>query len=150
MTLNPDLAGAVRKAHARDGNVVLQTIHNFLGRFVCYPCGHSQIAHSLWIVHTHLMDRWESTPRLAFLSAEPQSGKTRALEISEMLVPNSVATVNVSPAYLFRKVGCEENRPTMGAPASAGSVDRSARGGVFRARRACPDTLIGYGIILKN
>jgi hypothetical protein len=113
MILNPDLAGAVRKVHARQGNVMLQTVHDFLGRFVCYPCEHSQIAHSLWILHTHLMDRWDSTPRLAFLSPEPQSGKTRALEISETLVPNPVSTVNVSPAYLFRKVGCEENTPTI-------------------------------------
>src|SRR5215831_14359123 len=53
------------------------------------------------------MDRWESTPRLAFLSAEPSSGKTRALEITELLVPNPVQAVNVSPAYLFRKVGAD-------------------------------------------
>jgi len=66
------------------------------------------VAHTLWCFHTHLMDKWESTPRLAFLSAEPASGKTRALEITELLVPNSVAAVNVSPAYLFRKVGSEE------------------------------------------
>jgi hypothetical protein len=54
------------------------------------------------------MDRWDSTPRLAFLSAEPESGKTRALEITELLVPNPVQAVNVSPSYLFRKVGGEE------------------------------------------
>jgi hypothetical protein len=54
------------------------------------------------------MDRWESTPRLAFLSAEPASGKTRALEVTGLLVPNPIQTVNVSPAYLFRKVGGEE------------------------------------------
>ena len=54
------------------------------------------------------MDRWEFTPRLAFLSAEPASGKTRALEITELLVPNPVVAVNVSPAYLFRKVGSEQ------------------------------------------
>jgi integrase len=54
------------------------------------------------------MDRWESTPRLAFLSAQPESGKTRALEITELLVPNPVQAINVSPSYLFRKVGSEE------------------------------------------
>ena len=52
-----------------------------------------------------LMDAWDSTPRIAFLSPEPGSGKTRALEVSEMLVPNPVEAVNVTPAYLFRKVG---------------------------------------------
>jgi hypothetical protein len=81
---------------------------DFLHRFVSYPSEHAHIAHALWCVHTHLMDRWESTPRLAFLSAEPASGKTRALEITELLVPNPVVAVNVSPAYLFRKVGSEQ------------------------------------------
>jgi hypothetical protein len=59
------------------------------------------------------MDAWESTPRIAFLSPEPGSGKTRALEISEMLVPNPVEAVNVTPAYLFRKVGDEKGPPTI-------------------------------------
>ena len=55
------------------------------------------------------MDAWESTPRIVFLSPEPGSGKTRALEISELLVE----AVNVTPAYLFRKVADEAGRPTI-------------------------------------
>ena len=88
-------------------------IHAFLGRFVAYPSEHAQVAHTLWIVHTHLMDEWESTPRIAFLSPEPGSGKTRALEVSALLVPNPVEAVNVTPAYLFRKVGDKDGRPTI-------------------------------------
>ncbi|HEY6354942.1 MAG TPA: DUF3631 domain-containing protein [Burkholderiaceae bacterium] len=65
------------------------------------------------MVHAHLMDAWESTPRIAFLSPEPASGKSRALEVSELLVPNPVNAVNVSVAYLFRKVGDEQGRPTI-------------------------------------
>jgi hypothetical protein len=57
--------------------------------------------------------KWDSTPRLAFLSAEPGSGKTRALEITELLVPNPVQTVNVSPAYIFRKIGAESGAATI-------------------------------------
>jgi Protein of unknown function (DUF3631) len=91
-----------------DGGRMLASVYGFLGRFVAYPSEHARVAHALWIVHTHLMDRWESTPRLALLSPEPASGKTRALEITELLVPNPVSAVNVSPAYLFRKVGNEE------------------------------------------
>jgi hypothetical protein len=60
-----------------------------------------------------MMDRWESTPRLAFLSPEPGSGKSRALEATEPLVPRPVNTVNVSPAYLFRKVASDEGSPTV-------------------------------------
>jgi hypothetical protein len=87
-----------------NGALLLAGIEIFLGRFVIYPCEHAKVAHVLWIAHAHLMDKWDSTPRLAFLSPEPASGKTRALEVSELLVPAPVEAVNVSPAYLFRKV----------------------------------------------
>ena len=53
------------------------------------------------------------TPRIAFLSPEPNSGKTRALEVSELLVPRPVEAINVTPAYLFRKVGSADGRPTI-------------------------------------
>jgi len=91
---------------------ILDGIHDFLGRFVIYPSKEAHDAHVLWIAHTHVMEAWESTPRIAFLSPEKASGKTRALEVSELLVPNAVEAVNVSPAYLFRKVGNSE-RPTI-------------------------------------
>jgi uncharacterized protein DUF3631 len=96
-----------------DGAVLLEDVHAFLGRFVVYPSNHAHIAHVLWVAHTHLMGSWESTPRIAFLSPEPGSGKTRALEISELLVPRPVQAINVTPAYLFRKVGAEEGLPTI-------------------------------------
>src|SRR5262249_10810287 len=92
---------------------LFQKVERFLARFVCYPSEHAHVAHILWIAHTHLMDVWDSTPRLAFLSAEPKSGKTRALELSELLVPLPVEAVNVTPAYLFRKVGSPEGRSTI-------------------------------------
>ena len=91
----------------------LNAVEAFLRRFVAYPGEHECVAHVLWCAHTHLMDEWESTPRIAFLSTEPGSGKSRALEASELVVPNPVEAVNVTPAYLFRKVGSEEGRPTI-------------------------------------
>ncbi len=96
-----------------DGSAILDDVHAFLGRFVAYPSDDAQVAHTLWIAHTHLMDAWESTPRIAFLSPEPGSGKTRALEVSELLVPNPVEAVNVSPAYLFRQVSDGSGPPTV-------------------------------------
>jgi hypothetical protein len=91
----------------------LDAVLAYLRRFVVYPSVHAAVAHALWVVHTHLMDAWESTPRIAFLSPEPGSGKSRALEVCELLVPGAVNAVNVSVAYLFRKVGDEEGRPTI-------------------------------------
>lgn len=94
-------------------NNVLDCVHRFLGRFVVYPSENAHVAHTLWIGHTHLMSCWESTPRLAFLSPEPGSGKTRALEISETLVPRPVEAINATPAYLFRKVSDPDGLPTI-------------------------------------
>src|SRR5262245_33839046 len=92
---------------------ILDDVHAFLGRFVVYPSKEAQDAHVLWIAHTHVMDAWESTPRIAFLSPEPKSGKTRAIEVSELLVPNAVQAINATPAYLFRKVGDDGAKPTI-------------------------------------
>src|SRR5262249_7462936 len=99
------------EANPEQGAAVLSAIENFLTQFIVYPTEHARCAHTLWIAHTHLMDQWDSPPRLAFLSPEPASGKTRALEVTELLVPSSVEAINVSPAYLFRKVG--EGAPTI-------------------------------------
>ena len=64
----------------------LDEVEAFLMRFVAYPSEAARVAHVLWIGHAHLMECWESTPRIAFLSPEPGSGKSRALEASELLV----------------------------------------------------------------
>lgn len=106
-------ADAAAAAASVVGGDLLDAVHRFLGRFVAYPSEDARIAHALWVAHAHLMDAWESTPRIAFLSPEPASGKTRALEVTELLVPNPVEAVNVSAAYLFRKVGDEGGRPTL-------------------------------------
>lgn len=96
-----------------DGAELLADVAEFLRRFVAYPSDHAHVAHALWIAHTHAMGAWESTPRIAFLSPEPGSGKTRALEIAELLVPRPVEAINATPAYLFRKVSDPDGAPTI-------------------------------------
>lgn len=96
-----------------NGSIILDAVLAYLKRFVVYPSEHASIAHTLWIAHTHRMDAWESTPRIAFLSPEPGSGKSRALEITETLVPIPVQAVNVTAAYLFRKVSDPAGMPTI-------------------------------------
>ncbi len=96
-----------------DGAALLDDVEAFLGRFVVYPSEHEHLAHALWIAHTWFMDAWESTPRIAFLSPEPASGKSRALEVTEPLVPRPVHAVNTTPSYLFRKVADEAGPPTI-------------------------------------
>lgn len=95
------------------GAELLDDVHSFVGRFIAYPSAQARDAHVLWLAHAHLMDAWDSTPRIAFLSPEPGSGKSRCLEVSDLLVPLPVEAVNVTPAYLFRKVASEDGRPTI-------------------------------------
>lgn len=113
-TMNGQAHDAADAAHdVSEGAATLAAVHDFLGRFVAYPDDHARVAHVLWVAHAHLMDAWESTPRIAFLSPEPGSGKTRALEITELLVPRPVEAINVTPAYLFRKVANKDGAPTI-------------------------------------
>jgi len=111
----PLLSEYGRRALEQTGNgaELLDAVETFLGRFVAYPNEHAHIAHVLWIAHAHLMNHWESTPRIAFLSPEPGSGKSRCLEVTEPLVPRPVHAVNTSPAYLFRKVSDDAGPPTI-------------------------------------
>ena len=96
-----------------DGADLLDDLRGFLSRFVVYPAEQHRDAHTLWVAHCWWMNEWDSTPRIAFLSPEPGSGKSRALEVTETLVPRPVHAVNTTSAYLFRKVSDTLGRPTI-------------------------------------
>jgi hypothetical protein len=96
-----------------DGAALLDRVKDYTGRYVAYPSEAAHNAHVLWIAHAHRMDLWDSTPRIAFLSPEPGSGKTRALEVTELLVPRPILAVDCTPAYLFRKVADEGELPAI-------------------------------------
>src|SRR5436190_24142052 len=76
---NLELDQLTAHCDAVQGQLVLRKVYDFLDRFIVYPSEHARVAHALWVLHAHLMDRWDTTPRMAFLSAEPASGKSRAL-----------------------------------------------------------------------
>ena len=99
--------------YVEDGAQVLAAVEAFLRRFVAYPSDHAAVAVTLWPAHTHVVDRFESSPRLACLSPEPGSGKTRKLEVLDLLVPRPMFTLNASAAALFRKVADPSGRPTV-------------------------------------
>ena len=87
-----------------EGAALLDDVSAFLRRFIAYPSEHAHVAHVLWIAHTHLMARGKARRGLPSFRPNRPSGKTRSMEVSELLVPDPVAAVNVTPAYLFRKV----------------------------------------------
>ncbi|MFF2061110.1 DUF3631 domain-containing protein [Streptomyces sp. NPDC058200] len=96
-----------------DGAALLDEIERFHRRFNIFPMEAAYVAVVLWDAHAHLLDCFDSTPRLAFLSPEPGSGKSRGLEIVETLVPQPMVAVNASAAALFRAVSGPDGRPTI-------------------------------------
>ncbi|MEV6727288.1 DUF3631 domain-containing protein [Streptomyces sp. NPDC051364] len=96
-----------------DGAALLDEVEAFHRRFNVFPREAAYVAVALWDAHAHLLDAFDSTPRLAFLSPEPGSGKSRALELVETLVPQPMVAVNASAAALFRAVSGPEGRPTI-------------------------------------
>ncbi|WP_329035903.1 DUF3631 domain-containing protein [Streptomyces sp. NBC_00178] len=96
-----------------DGAALLNEVEAFHRRFNVFPREAAYVAVALWDAHAHLLDAFDSTPRLAFLSPEPGSGKSRALEVVETLVPRPMLAVNARAAALFRSVSDPAGRPTI-------------------------------------
>lgn len=96
-----------------DGAALLDEVEQFHRRFNAFPSEAAYVAVVLWDAHAHLLGAFDSTPRLAFLSPEPGSGKTRAMEIVSTLVPRPMHAVNASPPALFRAVADQDGRPVV-------------------------------------
>jgi len=95
-----------------DGADLLNRILAFYSRFAILPFEAAAHAVVAWVAHTHLMEAWDSTPRLAFLSPEPGSGKSRAMEIAALFSPRAIEAANATTAALIRAVSDPDGTPT--------------------------------------
>lgn len=91
--------------------VLLDDVRRFVGMFVVFPTTAALDAVTLWAVHAHLVHEGDNSPRLALLSPEPGSGKTRTLGVLELLVPDPMSVLSASPAAVFRSI--EAQQPTL-------------------------------------
>lgn len=85
-----------------DGAALLSEVDRFIRRFCVLPSEADHIAVTLWVAHTHMVSHFHTTPRLAVLSPEPGSGKSRVLEILHLLTPNTMFVFSASVAAIFR------------------------------------------------
>jgi hypothetical protein len=69
------------------------------------------VAVALWIAHSHAIEAADATLYLQITSPAKRSGKTRLLEVLELLVPRPLRTANISDAALFRII--DEARPVI-------------------------------------
>lgn len=91
-----------------DGEKLLTDIRAFVGRFVAFPAAYYLDTVTLWAAHAHMVEHFHTTPRLAVLSPEPESGKTRVLEILDLLTPQPMLIFSPSVAAIFRKLAQEQ------------------------------------------
>jgi hypothetical protein len=125
---------------------VLDRTETFCRRFVAFQSDAQAVAATLWIAHTHAFAAAMCTPRLAIQSAEKQSGKTRLLEVIDLLAKNSKQVAGISPAALFRSIDkgpltvlIDEVDAIFGPKASADHEDlRSLLNAGYRAGATIP------------
>jgi hypothetical protein len=85
---------------------ILETVIGFIRRFVVLTEAQA-IVIAIWVIHTHVFQAAETTPYLAITSAEKRSGKTRLLEVLNLLVANPWQTGRVTAAVLTRKIDAQ-------------------------------------------
>nr|WP_102923766.1 DUF3631 domain-containing protein [Streptomyces noursei] len=95
-----------------DGAALLDEVEAFHRRFNVLPTEAAYVAVALWDAHTHLLDCFASTPRLALLSDRPASGKSCALQVVATLVPRPTAAVSRSANAFFDALVSADGRPT--------------------------------------
>jgi hypothetical protein len=97
------------------GNILANKMREFFTRYVVLGNAHAEVAVTLWGLHTWVLECYDVTPRLAFISVERSSGKTRALEILKELTYDGNLMVHFSNSWLFRSINVPDGErvPTM-------------------------------------
>jgi hypothetical protein len=89
---------------------VIDLVHRIISYYVALtPTQH--IAVTLWILHTHVYDRFQVTPRLALVSPVRGCGKTVALSLIETLVPKPEKSDAITPAAIYHLI--DSKHPTL-------------------------------------
>lgn len=90
---------------------MLGQVAAFAQRYVIFASPHQVTACALWVAHTYVCDRFDVSPFLHVGSPEKRSGKTRLLEVLELLVWAPWRVITPSEAVLYRKIAADH--PTL-------------------------------------
>jgi putative DNA primase/helicase len=92
------------------GDKLLSDLAEAIGRHVVMAT-HARDLAALWVVHSHLLDVFLITPRLAVRSPTRRCGKTTLLDVLARLVLRPLPAANTSASAIFRVI--EGYRPTL-------------------------------------
>ena len=90
----------------------LETVRTYATKYVAFPSEHEPVAIALWVAHAHVVEQFETSPILAVTSAEMRSGKTRVLDVVELLVPAPFRAIMPSEAVVYT-ILAQRPRPTL-------------------------------------
>ena len=93
-----------------DAEQVLSGVEAFITRYVILPHP-ARLPVALWAVATHAFENFDCFPYLSLSSPTPRCGKTRLLEILELLVARPWRGTALTEAALFRFI--ETRQPTL-------------------------------------
>jgi hypothetical protein len=96
-------AGLPAAALNKEPPDVLTLVHHVVQKYIDMK-PHERIATALWILHTHIFERFTISPRLAFTSPVRGCGKTTALAVLEKLTCRPERMDNATPAAVYRLI----------------------------------------------
>jgi hypothetical protein len=94
-----------------DTGQLLDEVCTVLERFIVWQDSEQVDFVALWVLHTYVFHLFDITPYLDISSASKRSGKSRLLEMLEMLCARPWMVVSPSEAVLFRKI--HDGHPTL-------------------------------------
>jgi Protein of unknown function (DUF3631) len=86
---------------------LLDEVRAFVATYCKLPGDEYLDAVALWVLHAHAIKAAETSPRLVMKSPEKESGKTRVLEVLEVLVPAPLPVMNATVPAIFRLIASE-------------------------------------------
>jgi hypothetical protein len=99
------------KVEAPPTDALLAAIWQFVARFVILPGPAEYRAIALFVAHTWAFEAAHATPYIVVESPEKQSGKTRLLEVLELVCRGATKVASISAAGLFQTIG--DGHPTL-------------------------------------
>jgi hypothetical protein len=88
---------------------LLDAVEGFLRRYVVFAMPEQARLIALWVVHTWLINAFDYTAYLNVFSASKRSGKSRVLEVLELICRNPELTQSGSSAAIIRSI--DEGNP---------------------------------------
>jgi len=90
----PATPPARRPGERIPGDQLLDLLRQWIGTYARFPSPGALDLMTAWVAHAHMKDEkgtlvFRATPRLYFLSSDPGSGKSKCLELLNMLCPDT-------------------------------------------------------------